>query len=128
MQIIEQNGLLLAIVLDGDIPEGTHPVTSPDMPLQVLSFKHQKGKIWPPHSHVPMERKTKGLCEAVVLSKGSLRASISVDGVVLSSVDLQAGQGIFVVSDKCEIQLEALENVIMYEFKNGPFVDDKKVL
>lgn len=126
MRIIKKNDKVIAYVFDGEFAEGSKGITDPSLPLQVMSLKHAKGKVWPLHTHEPRERKTSYLLEALVVFKGSVRLELYYHLERLEEMILGSGMGIMILDGA--IQMEALEDVVMMEFKNGPFIEDKVLL
>lgn len=126
MKILKDNKLI-AIVFDKFEGDGTVPQTDPSYPLQLLMMRHEKGKIFDAHTHEPKERATTFLQEAIVVTKGKLKIDILTrQSEFVSTVTLSPGQCVFMVDGGYKV--EVLEDVEFYEFKNGPFLEDKMML
>lgn len=126
MEKILHKGKLIALKIDA-LVDGSVPVTSPDEALQVMTLKHQKGRHVAPHFHVPHRRETNVLQECLVVIRGKLRVSFfGEDGVAFAQVDLATGEACIILSGPHGV--EFLEDSEVIEIKNGPFIDDKKIL
>ncbi|MDP3900882.1 MAG: hypothetical protein Q8Q38_00870 [bacterium] len=118
---------LIAIVFEKFESDGTVPQTEGEYPLQLLMMRHPKGKVFDAHTHEPRDRATTFLQEAIVVVKGKLKADILTrNGEFVSQITLSPGQCVFLVDGAYKI--EVLEDVEFYEFKNGPFLEDKVLL
>lgn len=126
MRLIKRNGKIIAYVFDGQFDEGTHGVTDPSLPLQIISLKYPEGRVWPLHIHTPKERKTNYLLEALIVLKGALKVTLYYDQECIEEMTIGSGMGIMTLDGA--LQMEALEDVVMMEFKNGPFLEDKVIL
>jgi hypothetical protein len=126
MRAIKKNDKLVALILDGEFLEGSQPITDEQWPLQVISLKHSKGKIWPAHIHKPLTRITDYLMEMLIVISGKIKVDLYHQKNLVESVVLGSGQGVMVVNGI--IKMEALEDVKLLEFKNGPFKEDKEIL
>ncbi|KKR89155.1 MAG: hypothetical protein UW50_C0001G0245 [Candidatus Wolfebacteria bacterium GW2011_GWA1_44_24] len=125
MRIIKKDDKVIAIVFDGQFQDGTTPITDGKWPLQIISLKYPKGKIWPGHYHKPMTRTTEGQMEALIIISGSVKVSIYFEKDLVEVLKLNSGQGVMLVNSG--FGMEVLEDAEMLEFKNGPFVEDKIV-
>lgn len=123
MRIIKKNNKTIALVFDGNYKKGTHGVTNPGLPLQVISLNHPKGKYWPAHMHKPRHRVTNALKEVFFITKGRAKVDIVINKKTFKSVTISAGQGILVLTGA--IRIKALTDIKALEFKNGPFLEDK---
>lgn len=126
MRIIEKEGKKIALIFDGKFEEGTHGLTDPELPLQVISLKYKKGKVWPLHTHKALRRVTENLLEAFFVLSGKVKVQIFLDSKVFDEVHLTGGQGIMLLEGA--LRIEAEEDVVALEFKNGPFREDKVIL
>lgn len=126
MRKVSHHGKLLALIFDEDIKPGTIPLTPPMLPLQVIGLNHPKGRIWPPHLHSPKQRTTSHLQEVLFVLRGRISAHIQDGDVVLAQFELAPGEGVMVLAGA--LRMEALEDVRLLEFKNGPFIEDKIIL
>lgn len=125
---IKYKGELLAILVEGSAAvEGTHPITLPLWPLQLLVMRRGEGHVFAKHTHLQVERETKSLQEAIVIVKGKLRITIcDRAGNDAGSYELSSGQLLFMVNGGFKV--EVIDNAIFYELKNGPHLNDKVLL
>lgn len=128
IQEIASEGKLIALLIDnGDIGNGTHPITNESWPLQMLMMKRSSGHIFAKHTHTVIDRTTTSLQEAVVVTKGLLRITVCKrDGTEIGVWDVSAGQCLFLVDGG--YTLETVGETAFYEFKNGPYAEDKVLL
>ena len=126
MEKILHDGKLVAIRIDS-LPAGSQPVTPPEEALQVLTLKHPKGRVVEPHVHAPHHRETESLQECLVVLRGRLRVSLFDDaGAVHTQCDIAEGETCIIFRGAHSV--EFLEDSEVIEIKNGPFIDDKKML
>ncbi len=124
MRTIKKDENIIALVFDGDYEEGTHGITDPHLALQVISLKHPRGKVWPLHVHEPKRRVTDNLLEVFFVVSGKVKFQIFLDKKLFEEVSLIDGQGIMLLEGAPRIEAE--DDVVALEFKNGPFIEDKK--
>jgi hypothetical protein len=117
--------ILVALLVDAaDINEGTHPITDSAWSLQMLMMKRKPGHVFQKHTHSLINRETKDLQEAVVVTQGKLLITVcDRNGNDVGAYEVSAGQSLFLVNGG--YKLEVLEDVLFYEFKNGPHEEDK---
>lgn len=109
------------------ITEGSTPITSPDQPLQIVTLKQKKNTYLKAHLHIPKERKTKRLQECIFLKRGKIKIDLyTTDKRYFKSLFLKEGQIFLLVEGGYGIHI--LEDCEMFEFKNGPFVEDKQLI
>ncbi len=124
MEKILHNGKLVAITIRS-MESGSTPVMPPEEALQVLTLKHPKGRMVPPHIHVPHRRETSGLQECLVVVRGKLRISFfDESGTIFGRTDIASGEACIILRGPHSV--EFLEESEIIEVKNGPFFDDKK--
>jgi len=126
MRIIQKDSQVVAYIFDGEFAAGTNGITDPALPLQVISLNYSKGKVWPLHRHEPNPRNTSFLLEALVIIRGKVNILLYHKNNLIEKVILTSGMGMLILDGA--MQMEALEDVVMMEFKNGPFIDDKVLL
>jgi len=123
MQRIEYKGKLIGLRLGG-FGKGSLPQTPDDAPLQILSWNHKKGYKCEAHIHIPTVRVTSKLNECFVVQKGKLKFRLfGNDGKYFKTIYLKAGDAYLYVSGGHEVTV--MEDTIMFEVKNGPFMEDK---
>jgi cupin fold WbuC family metalloprotein len=105
----------------------TTSVSAPESALQLLLMRRAKGSVARAHRHIPQERKTDVLQECIVVVKGKLRYDFFDDaGKFFRGVEVAAGEAMLVLGVAHAV--EFLEDSLVYELKNGPFIEDKKFL
>ena len=109
------------------VREGTHPLSSPNDALQIMTMKRAKGYIAKAHNHVPARRETKLLQECLVVIKGKIRLDLhDAQKHCFKKVIVKEGEAMLILDTAHEVRY--LEDTLAYELKNGPFIDDKKFL
>lgn len=116
---------LLALVLDTkDIGEGITAVTDPAGSLQLLMRKNKKGTAVAMHKHKKMPRTIERIQEGLVVMKGEVKATIADRrGKVVGTYKVTAGQCLFLANGAHRVEIT--KNAVIYEFKTGPYRDDK---
>lgn len=126
MENISYKGELVAILIRS-YAHGSYPVTAPEEVLQMMTIKRDAGEKVSPHLHIPRERTTDHLSECLVIQKGKIKVSLYGDDAKPFTVfEVKAGEALYIRSGGHAV--EYLEPTEMLEFKNGPYVDDKKAL
>ena len=125
---IKSGNKIFALVFDlSSIKEGAFPVTDPSWSLQVLLMKRKQGHVVAKHMHKKIRKVTKQPQEAVVVIKGAIEASIfDRKGKIIAKKNILAGQCLLIVDGAHEIKIT--NNSLIYAFKDGPYLDDKKFL
>jgi mannose-6-phosphate isomerase-like protein (cupin superfamily) len=122
---IVHDGIVLAIIIRHDFDkEGIHFFTPDDFSQQLAYMHHPTGKIIEPHVHNPVKRDVHFTKEVLFIKKGKLRVDFYtnsqkyIESRVLESGDVillsEGGHG-----------FEVLEDLIMFEVKQGPYAGDK---
>ncbi len=110
-----------------DFPDGTNPVSSPDGALQLMTMKRPKGHIAKAHRHIPKERTTKTLQECLIVVKGKIRYDLFDEtGKCFKEVEVGKGEAMLILGVAHAVHF--LEDSLVYELKNGPFIDDKEFM
>lgn len=127
-QEISSEGTVFALIADtSDIAEGVYPLTDPMFSLQVMSRKHMAGYIAPKHTHKEVLRSSVQVNEALVVMSGEITARIGdMEGKDIGTYTISVGQCLLMLKGTHEIIVT--KDALLYEFKNGPFVDDKVLL
>jgi len=122
---IVSGDMIFAIIADAsDCTEGIQPLTDSAWPLQALMRAHKKGHRVAAHAHKEVSRVTKRLHEGLVVISGTLRARIfDTKRKEIGVYDVLPGQCLLMLNGGHEI--EVINDAVVYEFKNGPYVDDK---
>lgn len=110
-----------------DMAEGSIPITSPDQPLQIVTLKHKKSVYLKAHTHMPKERQTKHLQECLFVKRGKIKIDLyTTSKKYFQSLFLKEGQIFLLIEGGYGIHI--IQDCEMFEFKNGPFVEDKELI
>jgi len=122
---IINNSKVLAIIVRKDFSQpGLHFFTSPDYSQQLAYMRHPVGKIIHPHVHNPVRREVTYTQEVLFIKKGKLRVDFyDTDHTYLESRILEGGDIILLAS--AGHGFEILDEVEMYEVKQGPYVEQE---
>jgi hypothetical protein len=122
---IPSKGKPLALLLDlKDTPAGAHPVTESSWALQLLMMNRPAGHVVRKHMHKRILKSTKQPQEGMVVIQGAIRVTISDrKGKKVAVCTVSAGQCLLVMDGAHEVKM--LKPTRMFEFKSGPYVDDK---
>lgn len=117
-------GETLAIIIRSDFKkEGIEFFTPDDYSQQLAYMKHPKGKIIDPHVHNIVKRQVHLTQEVLVIKTGKLRVDFYTDKKeYLESYLLEAGDVILLASGGHGF--EVIEDLEMYEIKQGPYAGD----
>jgi mannose-6-phosphate isomerase-like protein (cupin superfamily) len=122
--IVHQGGTLAIIVRAGFADEGTRFFTPDDYSQQLAFMRHAKGRTIDPHTHNPLERSVRHVQEVLVIRRGRLRVDFYSDAqVYLESRTLEAGDVILLAAGGHGF--EVLEDLEMFEVKQGPYAGDQ---
>jgi hypothetical protein len=122
---IPAKGKPLALLLDlKDIDEGTYPVSDASGALQLLMMKRKAGHVVKKHMHKRILKSTKQPQEGMVVMQGAISVTLfDRKGTKVSACTVSAGQCLLVMDGAHEVNM--LKPTRMFEFKSGPYVDDK---
>ena len=126
MRKIIKDNKIIAIVIDSFLEEGTKPLTEKKFPLQIIALKHPAGRQLIPHSHRPTPRTTEYLSECLFVIEGKIKVDLYHQKEIIETLILNPNQGVLLI--EAGIGIEVLENAKMFEFKNGPFIEDKEII
>lgn len=117
-------GETLAIIIQSDFKkEGIEFFTPDDYSQQLAYMNHPKGKIIDPHVHNIVKRQVHLTQEVLVVKTGKLRVDFYTDKKeYLESYLLEAGDVILLASGGHGF--EVIEDLEMYEIKQGPYAGD----
>ena len=115
---------LLAIIISSQFDKpGISFFTPDDFSQQLAYMKHPKGKIIQPHIHNPVPRKVENTQETLFIKSGKIRVDFFdlkqnyLESYILSQHDvillIKGGHG-----------FEVLEEIEMFEVKQGPYVGE----
>jgi len=115
---------LLAILVSHRFNEpGIHFFTKGDLSQQLAYMRHPAGKTIAPHVHNPVPREVRYTQEVLFIKAGKLRVDFfSHDQVYLESRIMGAGDIILLIEGGHGF--EVLEDLEMYEVKQGPYIGD----
>jgi hypothetical protein len=109
------------------IPKGSIPQTRESGALQLVTLKHPAKTILKAHKHVPKKRVTQRLQECLVVKTGKIRVDLyNLNDKLVKHVYLTAGQIFISVSGG--IGIKFIKDSEIFEFKNGPFIEDKLLI
>ncbi|MFH1644686.1 MAG: hypothetical protein ABIA74_05960 [bacterium] len=122
---IKNNEKVIAIIVRNDYQKlGVSFFTPNDFSQQLAFMSHEKGNIIQPHFHNKISRVINFTKEVLFIKKGKLRVDFYDDKQnYLESRILNAGDVILLVSGGHGF--EALQDLEMFEVKQGPFYADK---
>ena len=116
---------VLAIIVRRDFhKEGIHFFTSNDLSQQLAYMSHPTGKEIEPHVHKKVQREVYFTQETLFIRKGKLKVDFySLDQKYLESRILESGDVILLI--KGGHGFEVLEDLEMFEVKQGPYAGDE---
>jgi hypothetical protein len=122
---IDHEGMTIAIIVSCKFnEEGIHFFTPDDFSQQLGFMKHPTGKVIEPHVHNAVAREVHYTNEVLFIRKGKLRVDFYDEQQrYLKSRVLEAGDVILLIS--CGHGFEVVEDVEMFEVKQGPFAGDR---
>ena len=125
IKTLTHSGELLALMVPAKFREpGIHFFTPDDLSQQLAYMRHPAGKIIAPHVHNPVPREVQFTQEVLVLMKGRLRVDFyTYEQSYLESWELEAGDVILLATGGHGF--EVLEEVEMFEVKQGPYAGDE---
>lgn len=121
---IRHGDRLIAIIVYHSFAEpGVHFFTPDELSQQLAYMKHPKGRTIDAHVHNPIPREVAYTQETLFIRSGRLRVDFySVEREYLESRVLDGGDVILLVSGGHGF--EVLEDLEMFEVKQGPHVGD----
>jgi len=123
-QITYHNQLLALIVSQKFDKPGIHFFTPNELSQQLAYMHHPVGKVIQPHVHNPVAREVQYTQEVLFIRKGKLRVDFyNNQQEYLESRILEPGDVILLVTGGHGF--EVLEEVEMFEVKQGPYVGEQ---
>ncbi len=117
------NEVLALIVRSGFTKAGINFFTPDDFSQQLAYMSHPAGRVIDPHVHNPVKREVHFTKEVLFIRKGKLRVDFYDDcRNYLESRILNAGDVLLLASGGHGF--EVLENVEMFEVKQGPYAGE----
>jgi len=115
---------LLAIIISSQFDEpGINFFTPDDFSQQLAFMKHPKGKTIQPHIHNPVPRKVEYTQEILFIKSGKIRVDFyDMEQKYLESHILSQHDVILLI--KGGHGFEVLEEIEMFEVKQGPYVGE----
>jgi len=115
---------LLAIIISSQFDEpGINFFTPNDFSQQLAYMKHPKGKMIQPHIHNPVPRKVEYTQEILFIKSGKIRVDFyDLEQKYLESHILSQHDVILLI--KGGHGFEVLEEIEMFEVKQGPYVGE----
>ncbi len=120
---IIHNSIVIAIIIyDSYEQEGIKYFSPAEYPLQLGYMKRQEGYQVSPHIHKPAERKTFITQEVLFIKSGKVRVDFySPEKEFIESCKLSAGDTVLFAEGGHG--LEVMQEAVILEVKNGPFVE-----
>lgn len=124
IEIIKHNDQQLAIIVYNEFDkQGIHFFTHNELSQQLAFMSHPKGKVIEPHVHNPVKRIVSYTQEVLFIKQGKLRVDFySDDQKYLESRKI--GQGDVILLMTGGHGFEILEDIKMFEVKQGPYAGD----
>jgi hypothetical protein len=121
---IRENGELMAIIVRAGFSKPGITFFTPDDVSQQLGYmQHPAGKMIAPHVHNPVPRQVHYAQEVLFLKRGKLRVDFYDSAqIYLKSRILEAGDIVLLATGGHGF--EVLEEVEMYEVKQGPYMGE----
>jgi hypothetical protein len=130
MEKIYYKKRLIGILIKGKYPNGSVPHTNTNITeeaLGILTLKHPKNTLLPPHVHKPARRTTQKLQECFIVQKGKVKLDLYGDDKKhFRTITLKAPEAFLAISGGHGFTV--LEDCEMLEVKNGPFKEDKEFI
>jgi len=127
IQSITDKGKLIALVINSTYNKlGVNFITPSDFSQQLAYIKHPEGHLIEAHRHNLINRKVFYTQEVLIIKKGKLQVDLyDEDNNYLESRVLESGDVILLASGGHGFKV--LEELEMYEVKQGPYVGDDKI-
>jgi len=125
IEYVKNNDEILAIIVRSLFnKQGVHFFTPDDFSQQLAYMSHPAGKTIEPHVHNVATREVQYTKEVLFIRKGKLRVDFYTEGrKYIESKILRAGDVILLSSGGHGF--EVLEEIEMFEVKQGPYAGDK---
>ena len=121
---VRNRGETIAIIISGDFSEpGIHFFTPNSFSQQLAYTHHPTGKIIPPHVHNPVPREVEFTLEVLFLKRGRLRVDFFDEKQNYLESRILVGGDVILLS-KGGHGFEVLEEIEMYEVKQGPYAGE----
>ena len=122
---IQQGTRLLAVIISHSYDkQGVSFFTPNELSQQLAYMRHPSGHLIDPHVHNPVHREVKLTQETLFIKRGKLRVDFYDDRQnYLESRILEAGDALLLIQGGHGF--EVLEELEMFEVKQGPYVGDQ---
>jgi hypothetical protein len=126
IETVKNNDKILAIIIRASFKpsEPIHFFTPNEFSQQLAYMKHPAGKKIQAHVHNPVAREVIYTQEVLVVKSGSLRVDLYTDEQAYQESKV-LGQGDVILLASGGHGFEVLDDVEMFEIKQGPFAGDK---
>lgn len=111
-----------------ELTQGSVPITDPEEFVQVVGLKHPKGAYLKAHIHKPKKRVTLRLQEGLLVRKGKINIDLYPTGEKKPWKRVMVKEGEMFLLLNGGIGIHIIEDAEMFEFKNGPFAEDKVLI
>jgi cupin fold WbuC family metalloprotein len=121
---IKNGRKILAVIITAEYqPDKTEFITPDDYKQQLGFIVYEKGKTITPHLHRPVERSITGTSETLIIKRGKARVRLyTSEKKLLTTRVLNKGDVILLVDGGHSFEM--LEDVIMLEIKQGPYMGE----
>jgi len=125
IEYVKNNDEILAIIVRSLFnKQGVHFFTPDDFSQQLAYMSHPAGKTIEPHVHNITKREVQYTKEVLFIRRGKLRVDFYTEGrKYIESKILRAGDVLLLSSGGHGF--EVLEEIEMFEVKQGPYAGDK---
>ncbi len=125
VETINHNGRLFALIVSHRYNKpGITFFTQHDLSQQLAYIRHPAGKIIDSHVHSPLAREVLATQETLLVKRGKLRVDFYDDQRnYLESRIVEAGDVLLLIQGGHGF--EVLEELEMFEVKQGPYAEDK---
>ncbi|MDD8017227.1 MAG: hypothetical protein PHP42_02520 [Bacteroidota bacterium] len=122
--IVNSNKILAIIVRKDFNKTGIHFFTPNEFSQQLAYMKHPTGKIIEPHVHNPVVREVQYTLEVLFLKRGKLRVDFYTETKEYIESRVLVGGDLILLATGGH-GFEVLEEIEMYEVKQGPYAGDQ---
>lgn len=122
---IKEGQRVVAVIISAEyLPDKTEFITPDDYKQQLGFIVYEKGKTITPHLHRPVERSITGTSETLIIKRGKVRVKLYTNEMkLLTTRVLNKGDIILLVEGGHSFEM--LEDAIMLEIKQGPYMGEK---
>lgn len=122
-RFLNNNGHLMAILIPSEYEgKGVEFITDNDAYQQIATMNHIKKHIIQPHYHNKIKREVDLTSETLIIKKGVLKVELYDERRVIHSFCIKEGDILTLLTGAHGF--EVVEDIIMVEVKQGPFLGD----